>query len=81
MSPAELDEIDYRQMTTDQVKEAVRKAKLGCHNDDELKRRIRSATGYTGSLAVTSTSTESGRMKMTMFMIMMRGPDGEVLNF
>jgi len=80
MSVAQPDEINYRLMSVDEVKEAVHKAKLNCHDDEELKRRIRAATGYAGSFAVTSTSIGSGRMKMALFMIMMWGPDGEVLN-
>jgi hypothetical protein len=70
----------YDDLTTEQVRSAVRKAKMGCHDDDELKRRIRAATGYTGSISVTSTSTGSPPMIMTMFMIMMSSPDGEVLS-
>jgi hypothetical protein len=51
----------------------------GCHDDDVLKERIREATGYTGSIAVTSASTNCGPIKMTMFMVMMWGPDGETI--
>ena len=65
------------EISDDAIVAAVTRCKPGCHDNDLLRKRIREATGYTGTIQVSSREMAPGHgtsIKITQFMVTMFGP-------
>ncbi|MEK7508516.1 MAG: hypothetical protein AAB568_01525 [Patescibacteria group bacterium] len=70
----------YHERTDAAVEAAVKAICNAETTEDAVKQRIKNEIGYTGPILIASTSISSGLMTMTMFMVMIFGPSGEIIN-
>lgn len=69
----------YTQRTDAEVKAAIKEICRTGKGEEQVRQRIKDELGFTGSIAITGTSTSSGGMIMWMFMVMLRGPSGNII--
>lgn len=77
----------YNDMTIPEIRSAVRQICRRCEDfptdqqaELEVIRLIQTELGYSGPPAVTSTSTNYGPVAMRMFMVMLKGPRGNIIH-
>lgn len=73
------DTVNYREMTDDEIKTAVKKIINKETAEETVRQRIKEELGYEGTPSICSCSARSGPMVMTMFSVMIFGSSGNVI--